>query len=194
MKRPHILTASAAAVFSIILLGSAMTGCGGSGGDDGVQAQESPVDYEQRLVDLGIELRPPAPPVANFVHSVRTGNLVFLAGHGPQRADGSWVTGKIGKDMTIEEGRDAARLTAINLLSTLKAEIGNLNRVKRIVKVHGMVNSTDTFTDQPKVMNGCSDLLVEVFGDRGRHARAAVGMMQLPFGIPVEIEMVVEVE
>ena len=152
------------------------------------------MDVEKRLKELGIQLRAPAPPVANFVNSVRTGNLVFLAGHGPQKPDGSWIKGKVGRDMSLEEGRDAARLTAINLLSSLKAEIGDLNKVKRVVKVLGMVNSDESFTDQPKVMNGCSDLLVSVFGERGRHARAAVGMASLPFGIPVEIEMIVEVE
>ena len=159
-----------------------------------VQAQETKMDVEKRLKELGIQLRAPAPPVANFVNSVRTGNLVFLAGHGPQKPDGSWIKGKVGRDMSLEEGRDAARLTAINLLSSLKAEIGDLNKVKRVVKVLGMVNSDESFTDQPKVMNGCSDLLVSVFGERGRHARAAVGMASLPFGIPVEIEMIVEVE
>ena len=158
------------------------------------QAQKNIVDVEQRLKELGIELQTPAPPVANYVNSVRSGNLVFLAGHGPQRPDGSWMRGKVGRDMSLEDARDAARLTAINLLSSLRAEIGNLNKVKRVVKVSGMVNSDESFTDQPKVINGCSDLLVSVFGDRGRHARAAVGMASLPFGIPVEIEMIVEIE
>jgi enamine deaminase RidA (YjgF/YER057c/UK114 family) len=151
-------------------------------------------DFERRLAELNIQLVNPGAPVANFVHSVRSGNLVFLAGHGPRRPDGTWVQGKLGRDMSIDEGYKAARLTAVNLLSSLKAQIGDLNKVKQIVKVHGMVNSDESFTDQPLVMNGCSDLLVEVFGERGRHARAAVGMVSLPFGIPVEIEMVVEVE
>ncbi|MBN1292764.1 MAG: RidA family protein [Candidatus Latescibacteria bacterium] len=158
------------------------------------EAQNMNYDIGKRLKDLGIELSTPQPPVANFVNSVRSGNLVFLAGHGPQRADGSWMKGKVGRDMDLETGNQAARLTAINLLSSLKAEIGDLNKVKRVVKVHGMVNSDESFTDQPKVMNGCSDLLVDVFGERGKHARAAVGMASLPFGIPVEIEMIVEVE
>ncbi len=151
-------------------------------------------DVEQRLKEMGIQLHIPAPPVANFVHAVRSNNLVFLAGHGPLKQDGTWVTGKVGRDMDILEAQEAARLTTINLLSSLKAEIGDLNKVKRIVKVLGMVNSDETFTDQPQVMNGCSDLLVSVFGDRGRHARSAVGMASLPFGIPVEIEMILEVE
>ncbi|MFC1561113.1 RidA family protein [Candidatus Latescibacterota bacterium] len=159
-----------------------------------LQGQDTLFDAEKRIRELGIQLRIPAPPVANFVHSVRSGNLVFLAGHGPLMSDGTWMTGKVGRDIDIDEGKKAARLTAINLLSSLKAEIGDLNKVKRIVKVLGMVNSDESFTDQPQVMNGCSDLLVDVFGDRGKHARAAVGMASLPFGIPVEIEMIVEVE
>jgi len=151
-------------------------------------------DYEQKIKDLGIELFTPPPPVANYVKAVRTGNLVFLAGHGPTKPDGSYVTGKVGSDLTIKEGYDAARLVAIALLSSLKAEIGDLNKVTRIVKVKGMVNATSDFTSQPEVINGCSDLLVEIFGDIGKHARAAVGMGSLPRNISVEIEMVVEVE
>ena len=165
-----------------------------SGAFETAQAHAAQVDAEARLKELGIRLSQPAPPVANYVNSVRSGNLVFLAGHGPLKADGTWMQGKVGRDIDIEEGKKAARLTAINLLSSLKAEIGDLNKVTRIVKVLGMVNSDESFTDQPKVMNGCSDLLVAVFGDNGRHARAAVGMASLPFGIPVEIEMIVEVE
>ena len=151
-------------------------------------------DPEARLAELGIELPELPPPMANYVRTVRTGDLVFTSGHGPLRPDGSYVTGKLGKDLSIEEGYEAARYTAIALLGSLKREIGDLSRVRRIVKVSGMVNSTADFTDQPKVINGCSDLLVEVFGERGRHARAAVGMASLPIGIAVEIEMVVEVE
>jgi enamine deaminase RidA (YjgF/YER057c/UK114 family) len=149
---------------------------------------------EARLAELGIELPRPPAPVANYVRAVRTGNLVFLAGHGPLKPEGGYVTGKLGKNLTVEEGYVAARLTAIALLASLKAEIGSLDRVRRIVRVEGMVNSTPEFTDQPKVINGCSDLLVELFGERGRHARAAVGMASLPIGIAVEIHMVVEVE
>jgi len=168
-----------------------LSGCGNN--VPGNEISETP-DFEQRLRELDIRLESPRDPVANYVHAVRTGNLVFLAGHGPRLSDNTWIQGKVGRDMTIEEGYNAARVTAVNLLSSLKAEIGDLNKVKRIVKVHGMVNSDESFTDQPLVMNGCSDLLVAVFGERGRHARAAVGMASLPFGIPVEIEMVVEVE
>ena len=158
------------------------------------QGQDTMFDAEQRLMELGIQLHIPAPPVANFVHAVRSGNLVFLAGHGPLKPDGSWITGKVGRDMDLKTAKEAARLTAINLLSSLKAEIGDLNKVKRIVKVLGMVNSDESFTDQPQVMNGCSDLFVTIFGDRGKHARSAVGMVVLPFNIPVEIEMIVEIE
>lgn len=149
---------------------------------------------EARLAALGIELAAPPPPVANYVRAVRTGDLVYLAGQGPRLADGSYVLGKLGKDLTIEEGYEAARLTTVALLSALRDEIGDLSRVRRIVKVNGMVNSHPSFTEQPRVINGCSDLLVEVFGERGRHARAAVGMASLPLGIAVEIDMVVEVE
>lgn len=151
-------------------------------------------DPESRLEELGIVLPEPTTPVANYVKAVRSGNLVFLSGHGPYRNDGTLVTGKLGRDLTIEEGYEAARLTGIALLSSLKNEIGDLGRVRRIVKVFGMVNSDPSFTDTPKVINGCSDLLVEIFGERGRHARAAVGMASLPVGIAVEIDMVVEVE
>jgi enamine deaminase RidA (YjgF/YER057c/UK114 family) len=164
---------------------------------DGVLAQhvETRVDdVEQRLRDLGIKLPEPAAPVANYVPAVRTGNLVFLAGTGPLKPDGTYMTGRLGADVSIEEGQEAARLAGIALLSALKAEIGDLNQVLRIVKVFGMVNSTAEFTDQPRVINGFSDLMVEVFGDRGRHARAVAGMTSLPLNFAVEIEMVVEVE
>ena len=151
-------------------------------------------DPEARLKALGIEL-PPAPnPVANYVNGVRTGNLIFLAGKGPRRADGSEITGKLGAGVTIEQGYEGARLTAINQLAVLKEMLGDLRKVKRVVKVLGMVNSDPDFVQQPAVINGFSDLIVEVFGERGRHARAAVGMASLPRGQAVEIEMIVEVE
>lgn len=149
---------------------------------------------EKKLKALGIELIAPTKPVANYVKAVRTGNLIFLSGHGPSKADGTSIKGKVGADLTVEEGKEAARITAISLLSTLKAEVGDLSKVKRIVKVTGMVNCAPDFYDQPQVINGCSDLLVEVFGDKGKHARAAVGMVSLPSNIAVEIEMIVEVE
>jgi enamine deaminase RidA (YjgF/YER057c/UK114 family) len=139
-------------------------------------------------------LIPPTKPIASYVKAVRAGNLIFLAGHGPTKTDGSNITGKVGKDLTLEQGVEAAKITAVSLLSTLKNEIGDFNKVKRIVKVNGWVNCHSDFTDQPKVINGCSDLLVAVFGEKGKHARAAVGTNALPLNIAVEIEMIVEVE
>nr|WP_253931639.1 RidA family protein [Lewinella sp. W8] len=156
--------------------------------------QETTTDVEAILDSLGITLPTPSKPVANYVNAVTTGKLVFLAGKGPTRADGTRVTGKLGQDLDIEAGYAAARLVGVNQLAALKAEIGDLNRVRRIVKVLGMVNSTPDFTDQPKVINGFSDLMVEVFGERGKHARAAVGMAALPSNIAVEIEMIVELK
>lgn len=153
-------------------------------------------DYnpEERLDELGIDLIEPSAPVANYVKAVRTGDLVFLSGHGPDKPGGGLVRGKVGEDLSLEEGREAARLTGISMLSTLKAEIGDLNKVRRVVKATGMVNATTDFTEHPQVVNGFSDLMVEVFGEKGKHARAAVGMGSLPGNIPVEIEMIVEVE
>jgi enamine deaminase RidA (YjgF/YER057c/UK114 family) len=151
-------------------------------------------DAETRLKEKGIVLTTPSAPVANYVNAVRVGNLLYLAGKGPNKPDGSYVTGKMGKDLTIEQGYEAARLTAIAHLSVLKAELGSLNKVKRIVKVLGMVNCTEDFKDQPKVINGYSDLMVEIFGEKGKHARSAVGMNALPMGIAVEVEVIVEVE
>src|SRR6185503_557964 len=151
-------------------------------------------DAETRLKEKGITLSEPQKPVANYVNAVRVGNLLFLAGKGPTKPDGTHITGKVGKDLTIEQGYEAARLTAINHLAVLKAELGSLNKVKRIVKVLGMVNCTEDFKDQPKVINGYSDLMVEIFGDKGKHARSAVGMYALPVNIAVEVEVIVEVE
>lgn len=152
------------------------------------------MDIEARLQELGIELPTPFTPIANYLPAVRSGNLVFVSGHGPNRGDGTFITGKLGKDLSVEQGYEAARLTMLNCLSSLKAELGSLNGVRRFVKVLGMVNCTEDFGDPPAVINGGSDLLVEIFGDAGRHARSAVGMQSLPRGIAVEIEMVVEVE
>lgn len=149
---------------------------------------------EDRLKILNIVLPSPSSPVANYVKFVRTGNLIFLSGHGPAKADGSYITGKLGKDLSIEEGYAAARQTGIQLLSTLKNAVGDLSKVKRVIKVLGMVNCTDQFGDHPKVINGFSDLMVAVFADKGKHARSAVGMGSLPFNMAVEIEMVVEVD
>lgn len=149
---------------------------------------------EEKLKSLNITLPAPSTPIANYVKFVKTGNLIFLSGHGPSKADGSYITGKLGRDLSIEEGYAAAKQTGISLLSTLKSAVGDLSKVKRIVKVLGMVNSVDSFTDQPKVINGFSDLMVAVFGEKGKHARSAVGMAALPVNMAVEIEMVVEVE
>jgi enamine deaminase RidA (YjgF/YER057c/UK114 family) len=151
-------------------------------------------DVEKRLEELNITLIPSPPPVANYVNAVKTGNLIFMAGKGPTKADGGYITGKVGVDLTIEEGYEAARLTAIAQLSVLKHELGDLNKVVRIVKVLGMVNADSTFTQHPEVINGFSDLMVEVFGDRAKHARAAVGMGSLPRNIACEIEMIVEIQ
>ena len=151
-------------------------------------------DPEAKLKEKGIVLSAPSAPVATYVNAVRVGNLLFLAGKGPNKPDGTYVTGKVGKDLTIEQGYEAARLTAIAHLAVLKAELGSLNKVKRIVKVLGMVNCTEDFKDQPKVINGYSDLMVEIFGEKGKHARSAVGMYALPLDIAVEVEVIVEVE
>jgi len=157
-------------------------------------AQVGETTPEQRLEELGIQLPEVGAPVANYVNAVKTGNLIFLAGKGPKNADGAYITGKVGSDLTEKEGYEAARLTGISQLAVLKAELGDLSKVKRIVKVLGMVNATPEFANHPEVINGFSDLMVEVFGDAGKHARAAVGMGSLPRNIAVEIEMIVEVE
>ena len=149
---------------------------------------------EKKLKSLGIELAPVTPPVANYVNAVRSGNLLFLAGKGPAAVEGMRPQGKLGREFTAEQGYKFARSTGLALLAVMRAELGSLDKVKRVVKVLGMVNAVPDFADQPKVINGCSDLFVEVFGDRGRHARSAVGMGSLPNGIPVEIEAIVEVE
>lgn len=149
---------------------------------------------EARIAELGITLPSASAPVANYVNAVRTGNLVFLAGKGPRKPDGTNVTGKVGRELTVEEGYAAARLAGINQLAALKAEIGDLRRVRRVVKVLGLVNCEPSFTDHPRVINGFSDLMVEVFGDAGRHARSAVGAPSLPGNIAVEVEMIVEVD
>lgn len=182
--------------FLIIVLLAVLTGCTVEKDNTRADATESAQqpDIEQRLAELGIELPEVSAPVANYVNSVRSGNLLFLAGKGPKKTDGSYITGRVTEDLTLEEAQEAARLTAINQLAVLKAELGDLNKVKRIVKVTGMVNSPPGFGNQPEVINGFSDLMVEVFGERGKHARAAVGMSSLPRNIAVEIEMIVEVE
>jgi enamine deaminase RidA (YjgF/YER057c/UK114 family) len=149
---------------------------------------------EDRLGEKGLELPPPPSPLAQYVPAVRAGSLVFLAGHGTNKGGELIYRGKVGQDIDVETAYQAAQLVCLNMLASLKAEIGDLDRVKRIVKLLGMVNCTPDFGQQPEVINGASDLLVHLFGERGRHARSAVGMAALPRGISVEIEMVVEVE
>lgn len=161
--------------------------------DDTPQAKLYDYNVEQRITELGYELPVPSKPVANYVNAVRTGNLVFMAGKGPSKPEGGYIQGKVGVDLTVDEGYEAAKLAAIVQLAALKAEIGDLNKVVRVVKVLGMVNCAADFGDQPEVVNGYSDLIVEVFGERGKHARAAVGMGSLPRNIAVEVEMIVEV-
>jgi enamine deaminase RidA (YjgF/YER057c/UK114 family) len=148
---------------------------------------------EQNLQKMGIVLPKPNSPLYSYVSYTRTGNLIYLSGQGPRKADGSFITGKLGKDLSIEEGTEAAKLTGINLIATLQSAIGDLSKVKRIVKVFGMVNCAENFYEQPKVINGFSDLMVAVFGEKGKHARSAVGMYALPMNIAVEVEMIVEV-
>jgi enamine deaminase RidA (YjgF/YER057c/UK114 family) len=150
---------------------------------------------EQKLKQLGIDLGTVSAPIASYVNAVRTGNLLFLAGKGPRPdASGARPKGKVGREYTSEQAYQHARTVGLDLLAVMRAELGSLDRVKRVVKVLGMVNAVPEFTEHPKVINGCSDLFVEVFGEAGRHARSAVGMGSLPMGIPVEIEAIVEVE
>jgi len=148
---------------------------------------------EERLIELHIELPVLRNPVANYVPFVRLGTLVFLSGQGPLLANGSFITGKVGKDLSIEDGYQAARIVCLQMLAAMRRAAGTLDNIVRIVKVLGMVNATTDFAEHPRVLNGCSDLLVEIFGDRGRHARSAVGMGSLPGNMAVEIEAVVEV-
>ena len=157
--------------------------------------RRNPLSAEAKIRELNLDLSHPPTPLGNYVEAVQTGSLVFLAGHGPRGAgpDGKWLNGKLGADMTVEQGYEAARLTGIGLLSTLRHEIGDLDRVTRVVKALCMVNATPDFEQHPAVANGFSDLMAEVFGDRGRHARSAVGMQSLPNNIPFEAEMIVEV-
>jgi enamine deaminase RidA (YjgF/YER057c/UK114 family) len=144
---------------------------------------------DARLAGLGIELPPVFPPAGNYLGAVIEGDLVHVGGHGPIAGD-RVITGKVGRDVTLEQGREAARMTACSILATLRAELGDLDRVRRILKVFGMVNVAPGYNRTPQVIDGCSDLLVEVFGDAGRHTRSAVGLAELPFDISVEIELI----
>ncbi|MFZ9660837.1 MAG: Atu1372/SO_1960 family protein [Chitinophagaceae bacterium] len=159
-----------------------------------VQASSNEIDANERIQSLGIQLTKPSSPIANYVKVSQTGNLVYVSGHGPELPNGDFVKGKLGKDLTVEQGQDAARRVGISMLSTLANYLGDLNRVKKIVKVLGFVNSDPAFTDQPLVLNGFSNLMVDVFGARGKHARSAIGTNTLPRGMAVEVEMVLEVE
>ncbi len=149
---------------------------------------------EQKLSQLGIQLPQIPESLGSYVDMVKVGNMVFLSGRGPLKADGKYITGKVGSSLTTEEGYQAARLTAINQLAVLKRAFGSLKKIKRIVKVNGYVNTAESFTDQSKVMNGFSDLLIEVFGEKGRHARTSVGVYTLPQNMVIEAEMIVEME
>lgn len=151
--------------------------------------EQKVVTPEERLQNLGLNLSPVRPAVGHYVSHVKVGNLIFTAGQGVDE-----YHGKLGRDFGIEEGYQAAQQSALNLINVLKHELGELSKVKKIVKILGMVNCTEDFTDQPKVVDGASDLFVEVFGDIGKHARSAVGMAQLPGGTAIEIEMIVEIE
>ena len=149
---------------------------------------------ERRIESMGLSLPTAAKPVANYVRCVEVGDMLYVSGTGPGTwPDGTPCVGKLGHDMTVDRGYEAAKLVGLNLLATLKEHLGDLDRVGRLVKLLGMVNAASGFADHPQVINGCSDLLVEVLGDKGRHARSAVGMGSLPSGIPVEIEMIVQV-
>jgi len=147
---------------------------------------------ESRLKSLGIELPAVAPPAANYLPSVRVGNLLFVSGQ-VSNIPGTKMVGKLGRDMTVEQGQQAARLCAISLLANFKAATGDLEKIRRIVKLTGFVNCTPDFEDPHKVINGCSDLLTEVLGERGKHARSAVGMASLPLGFAVEVEAIAEI-
>jgi len=151
------------------------------------------IRVEAKLRALGLELPPTPSPAANYVGAVQTGNLLFISGHGPTINGAFTYIGKVGKDLSIEEGYEAARVVALNCLASAKAVLGDLDRITRVVKILSLVNCSEDFGEQPQVINGASDLLVQLFGDSGRHARSAVGMQALPFGIAVEIEMIFEV-
>ncbi len=149
-------------------------------------------NISERLKALGVDLPPPGPPAAAYVMAATSGNMVFLSGHIAKKDGKPWV-GKLGKDMNTDTGKAAARAIAIDLIATLQCHLGSLAKVKRIVKVMGLVNSTSEFTDQHLVINGCSELLFEVFGDAGKHARSAFGVAQIPLGACVEIELIAEI-
>lgn len=152
------------------------------------------MSIEQRLEALGLQLPPVPKPIGNYVAGVTVGNLLFMSGIGPRRQEGGSITGRLGQDLSVEQGYDAARWVALNMLANIRSVLGSLDRIERVVKVLGMVNCTPDFSEQPKVINGFSDLFVELLGEaRGRGARSAVGMAALPNQIAVEVEMVLQI-
>lgn len=180
-------------IFYLLLAFTCLT-CEAPTSIDPIQIALYDYKVETKIKELGIELvTPKAPSGANIVRAVRSGNLLFLSGKGPTKPDGENITGKVGAELDTQAGYEAARIVAINQLAVLKAELGDLNKVVRLVKVFGMVNASPEFTDHSKVVNGFSDLMIEVFGERGKHARAAVGMVSLPGNIAVEVDLVLEV-
>ncbi|WP_301109883.1 RidA family protein [Sporosarcina sp.] len=152
------------------------------------------MNIEEKLAALGIHLPPPSRPMANYEMSARVGNVLYSSGAGYMKDGKPAITGKLGDDVSMEQGYQAARGTALQLLSNLQDELGSLDKIKNFVKILGYVNSTDDFIRQPEVINGASDVIIEVFGDKGKHARSAIGVNTLPFDIPVEIELIVELE
>jgi len=152
------------------------------------------VKVEAKLKELNLELPELAPSIGSYVPTVRTGNLLFVSGHGPRRDGKLAYVGKFGQEYDVQAGYDAGRLTALNCLASVKEALGDLDKVRRVVKVTGFVNSAPGFVSQPQVINGCSELLLALYGEAGKHARAAVGMAELPNGMAVEIEMILEVE
>lgn len=175
--------------FIILLFSVSVTGI------NSAQAQSISANPETRIQELGIMLRPRGGNSSgSFIGAVRVGNLVYLSGQGPLIENGKYIIGKVGKDLNFEEAKNAARLTGISMLEALKASVGNLNNVKRVVKVLGMVNAVPEFDNHSQVINGFSDLMVEVFGENGKHARSAIGLGSLPRNIPVEVEMIVEMK
>jgi len=167
--------------------------CKKSPDGNGIGNNHTKTDYIQKLKELNIELPKITTPIANYSHITQAGNILYLAGKGPKTASGDYIKGKLGLDLEIEDGYKAARAVGVQQLAVLQTYLGDLNKVKRILKVTGMVNATSTFENHPEVVNGFSDLMVEVFGDSGKHARVAVGMGSLPRNICVEIDMIVEV-
>lgn len=190
--------------YTYIILALLLTACGQQNSKDKqiektAEVQEEPLydyDIEERLKELGIELsNPKMPEGMKITFAVQNGNTLYLSGNLPyDRATKKLYAGKLGKDLTVEEGYQAARLTAINQISVLKEELGDLNRVEKIIKVLGMVNATPDFKDHPQVMNGFTDVMVKVFGERGVHARSAVGLGSIPLNAACEVEMIVQIK